>query len=54
VVETRPEWSDRFEHHYDLRPVLAGRRLYVETRLIYSDPTDADDPVIHVVNIHDA
>src|SRR6516162_325910 len=34
VVETRPEWS-MHEYHYDLRPVVNGRRLYVETRLIF-------------------
>src|SRR6266404_6227012 len=40
VVETRPEWSDLHEFHYDLRPVVDGHRLYVETRLIVTDPSD--------------
>lgn len=53
VVETRPEWS-MHSHHYDLRPTVEGRTLYVETRLIYADPNDPDDPVVHVVNIHPA
>jgi hypothetical protein len=52
VVETRPEWSCHHEFHYDLRPVIDSRRLYVETRLIYTDPDDSDDPLIHIVNIH--
>jgi hypothetical protein len=34
--------------------VIDGRRLYVETRLIYSDPADPDDPRILIANIHDA
>jgi hypothetical protein len=53
VVETRPEWSD-WDYHFDLRPIISGRKVYVETRLHYRDPNDADDPVIFVVNIHDA
>ena len=53
VVETRPEWS-MHSHHYDLRPVVEGRKLYVETRLIYDDPNDPDDPIILIVNIHPA
>ena len=53
VVERRPEWSVH-EYHYDLRPVLDGRRIYVETRLIYSDPGDPDNPRILIANIHDA
>jgi hypothetical protein len=53
VVEGRPQWS-MHSHHYDLRPTVEGQRLYVETRLIYKDPNDPDDPMIHVVNIHPA
>jgi hypothetical protein len=48
--ETRPGWK-LHEYHYDLRVPIAGRLIYVETRLFYDDP---DDPWIHVVNIHDA
>jgi hypothetical protein len=51
--ETRPEWNEH-EFHFDLRVRVAGRRIYVETRLFYDDPDDPDDPWIHVVNIHDA
>jgi hypothetical protein len=54
VVENREPWREQFSHHYDLRPVVNGIKLYVETRLIYSDPNDPDDPVIYVVNIHPA
>jgi hypothetical protein len=53
VLETRPEWR-HYSHHFDLRFELGGRRLYVETRLEFRDPTDPDDPVILVANIHDA
>ena len=51
VLETRPEWTS-WSHHYDLRPTVNGRVLYVETRILYSDPSDPDNPVIKVVNIH--
>ena len=54
VAETREPWRDQFSHHYDLRPVVNGVKLYVETRLIYSNAKDPDDPVIYVVNIHPA
>ncbi len=53
VVERRPEWS-MHEDHYDLRPVLEGRRLFVATRLIDSNPDDPDDPRISIANIPDA
>ena len=52
VAETRPEWNEH-EFHYDLRFEIQGRAVYVETRLLFDDPSDADDPQIHVVNIHD-
>ncbi len=51
VIETRPEWSFR-THHYDLRPVVAGQVLYIETVLDYDDAGDEDDPMITVVNVH--
>lgn len=50
VPERRPAWSGH-DFHYDLRFEIAGRRLYVETLLLDDDP---DDPIIHVVSIHDA
>jgi hypothetical protein len=50
--ETRPEWN-MHDFHYDLRIPIADRLIYVETRLIYRDAQDPDDPIIHVVNIHD-
>jgi hypothetical protein len=37
---------------YDLRLNVKGHLVYVETRLQYRDPTDPDDPIIQVVNIH--
>ena len=51
VIATRPEWNV-WSHHYDLRPTVNGRVLYVETRIKYSNPSDPDDPVITVVKIH--
>ncbi len=51
--ETRPEW-DIHDFHYDLRIPIENRLVYFETRLIYDDPSDPNDPIIHVVNLHDA
>jgi hypothetical protein len=51
--ETRPEWN-MHGYHFDLRIPTAGRLIYIETRLFYADPADPDDPVIQVVNVHDA
>jgi hypothetical protein len=48
--ETRSEWT-QWRFHYDFRMEIEGRLLYVETVLIEDDP---DDPVVHVVSIHDA
>jgi len=52
VVETRPEWS-KHEFHYDLRFEMEEQPIYVETRLLFDDPSGPDDPRIHVVNIHE-
>ena len=46
VVENRENWRDKWSHHYDLRPVVDGVKIYVETRLRYKNPSDPDDPVI--------
>lgn len=54
VVEQRPNWIGQWSHHYDLRPVVNGVPIYVETRLRYRDARDPDDPVIHVVHIKPA
>jgi hypothetical protein len=54
VKETRELWRDLYPFHYDLRVVVSGRRIYFETCLDYKDPNDPDDPVIRVVNAHDA
>jgi hypothetical protein len=54
VEETREQWRNKWDYHYDLRPVLAGIKLYVETRLHYRNANDPDDPIIYVVNIHRA
>jgi hypothetical protein len=53
-VETRDLWKDFYPFHYDLRLLIGGRRIYFETCLEYKDPSDPDDPVIRVVNAHDA
>lgn len=55
-VETRGEWRKLHDFHYDIRVEIkkSGRRIYFETRLIYRNPNDPDDPRIEVVNAHDA
>jgi hypothetical protein len=51
--ETRSNWSDEFRFHHDLRLLIEGRRVYVESRLHYWIPFVPDDSWIEVVNIHD-
>jgi hypothetical protein len=53
-VETRERWRDLHQFHHDIRVPIAGRVIYFETRLIYRDPDDPDDPSILVVNAHEA
>lgn len=50
VPERRPDWSEH-EFHHDLRLQIAGRAVYIETRLLMK--RDIEDSTIHVVNIHD-
>ena len=50
--EMREGWRDKWECHYDLRPVLNGARIYVETRLHPESFADRDDPVVYIVNVH--
>jgi hypothetical protein len=52
VRETRPEWSEVYEYHYDLRFSIHGRPIYVETRLKFRPPFVPDEPTILVVNVH--
>jgi hypothetical protein len=51
VRETRREYREH-EFHHDLRFAVAGRTIYVETRLLME--RDIDDTTINVVNVHDA
>lgn len=52
VVEQRPEWSDSYEFHHDLRFEIHGKNVYIETRLNYRLPVESDASSILVVNIH--
>lgn len=54
VREQREQWRDLYEFHYDMHIMMEGRRVYLETRLIYRLPVLPDDSSILVVNIHDA
>jgi hypothetical protein len=52
VRETRPEWTDEYDFHYDLRFKIQDKPVYVETRLHCRMPLKPDDSWILVVNIH--
>jgi len=52
VRETRPEWSDEYEFHYDLRFMIQDKHVYVETCLNCKLPFKPDQSTIIVVNIH--
>jgi hypothetical protein len=52
VRETRPEWSDQYEFHHELRFTIQDKAIYVETRLHYREPFVPDESWILVVNIH--
>jgi hypothetical protein len=52
VRETRDEWSDKYEYHYDLRFPVRSKPVYFETRLIFRRPYVPDEPRIEVVNVH--
>jgi hypothetical protein len=51
-VETREQWSDRYEYHHDLRFGIQDKNVYIETRLNDWNPFVPDNPWILVVNIH--
>jgi len=50
VRERRSDWEDSNQFHFDFRPSLGGRRLYIETTLRMT----STGPVVRVVSIHDA
>jgi hypothetical protein len=53
VRETRPEWKDDYEFHYDLRIAIQDKLVYIECRLHHQIPLIPDESWILVVNIHD-
>ena len=52
VSEIRPEWSDLYEFHHDLRLTIHDKAVYIETRLNYRLPVAPDESWILVVNVH--
>jgi hypothetical protein len=54
VKEQREQWRMEAEFHYDLRPIIAGVKVYVETRLLPESFTSRDEPMIHIVQIKPA
>ena len=51
VKEERDPWCKQWEFHYDLRPIINGVKVYVETRLHPEALGSRQDPVIYVVQI---
>ena len=50
IKETRPNWW-MWEYWYKFKSLpIGGRKVFVEMRL---DDRDPDEPVIHVVNMHE-
>lgn len=52
VRETRPDWRDEYEYHYDLRLAIHGKPVYIETRLTFELPLRPDCSVSTIVNVH--
>ncbi len=50
--ERRPEWSQQYAYHHDLRFFIQGKPVYVETRLHTRVPFIPDESWILVVNVH--
>ena len=50
--ERRPEWSQQYEYHHDLRLVIHDKPVYIETRLHARMPFVPDESWILVVNVH--
>ncbi len=47
VVETRPPWKDENDFHYDFRPFIDGRKIYLETLIDQRSP----GPTVLIVNM---
>lgn len=54
VKELREPWREHWEWHYDLRPIINGVAVYVETRLLPESFTSREEPIIHIVQIKPA
>jgi len=54
VKENREPWREFWEWHFDLRPIVNGVKLYVETRLAPEAPGRRQEPTIKVVQIKQA
>jgi hypothetical protein len=54
VKEEREPWRDHWEWHYDLRLIINGVKMYVETRLYPESFSSRHEPIIQVVQIKPA
>ena len=51
--ERREQWAAEWEFHHDLRFIIQGKRVYIETRLKYRLPVVQDESSILVVDVHE-
>ena len=54
VKETRENWREIWEWHFDLRPTIDGVKLYVETRLDPESFASRKEPTIKIFQIKPA
>ncbi len=54
VKEEREPWRNHWEWHYDLRPMIDGIKVYVETRLDPESFSSDKEPIIRIVQIKSA
>jgi hypothetical protein len=54
VKEEREPWRNEWEYHYDLRPIINGVKVYVETRLHPESLFSDLEPTIQIVQIKPA
>ena len=54
VKEEREPWRNDWEWHYDLRPIINGMKIYIETRLFPESFSSRSEPIVHIVQIKPA
>ena len=54
VKEERESWRNDWEWHFDLRPTINGKKIYVETRLFPESFSSRAEPILYIVQIKEA